>query len=75
MKRFEVGKRYSAFSPCDMNCTWEFEVVKRTEKMITISPTDNLEMFRRVKVHQDDRGEWATPLGSYSMCPVLRADE
>ena len=71
MKRFEVGKRYSAFSPCDMNCTWEFEVIKRTEKMITISPTEKV---RRVKVHQDDREEWATPLGSYSMCPVLRAE-
>ena len=81
MKRFEVGKRYWAFSPCDMSCTWEYEVIKRTEKMITLKPIEpewmreeNREKVRRVKVLTDNSDEeWARPLGSYSMCPILRA--
>jgi hypothetical protein len=41
MKRFEVGKRYWAFSPCDQSCTWEYEVIKRTDKMITLLPIED----------------------------------
>ena len=81
MKRFEVGKKYYMFSPCDQSCTWEYEVIKRTEKMITLKPIEpewmreeNREKVRRVKVLTDNSDEeWARPLGSYSMCPILRA--
>lgn len=80
MKKFEVGKRYFMFSPCDQSCTWEYEVVKRTDKTITLKPTDednlrpeNRSRIRRVKVHSELGEEWAKPLGSYSMCPMLRA--
>lgn len=82
MKKFEVGKRYSMFSPCDMNCTWEYEVIKRTAKMITLKPIEdarllpeNREKIRRVKILTDcgcDE-ECARPLGRYSMSPLLCA--
>jgi hypothetical protein len=81
MKRFEVGKRYWAFSPCDQSCTWEYEVIKRTDKMITLLPieddripAESRERIKRVKILTDDaEEEWARPLGKYSMCPMLRA--
>ena len=82
MKKFEVGKRYSMFSPCDQGCIWEYEVIKRTAKMITLLPIEddrilpeNREKIKRVKILTDDYSdeEWARPLGSYSMCPILRA--
>ena len=81
MKKFQVGKRYWMFSPCDQSCTWEYEVIKRTEKMITLKPIEpewmreeNREKVRRVKILTDNSDEeWARPLGSYSMCPILRA--
>jgi hypothetical protein len=81
MKRFEVGKRYWAFSPCDQSCTWEYEVIKRTDKMITLLPIEDdrippesRERIKRVKILTDDaEEEWARPLGKYSMCPMLRA--
>lgn len=82
MKRFEVGKQYTMFSPCDMSCTWEYEVIARTAKTMTLKPIEpdyireeNREKIRKVRILEDNYSdeEWARPLGSYSMCPVLRA--
>jgi hypothetical protein len=39
MQRFEVGKTYSCRSACDYECVWNYEVVKRTDKSITIKKT------------------------------------
>lgn len=83
MKKFEVGKTYSMFSPCDHDCIWEYKVIKRTDKMVTLQPvepdgtlSENQEKVRRVKILTDDYcdEEWARPLGHYSMCPILRAE-
>ena len=54
--------------------TWTFEAVARTAKFVTLQ--DGIGDLHRVKVHIDarDGGEWALPLGSYSMAPVIRAD-
>lgn len=80
MKRFEVGKQYTMFSPCDMGCTWEYEVIGRTAKTVLLKPIEpdwlreeNREKIKRVRIIVDGQEEWARPLGKYSMCPILRA--
>lgn len=72
MKKFEVGKVYWMFSPAQQSCTWEYKVVGRTNKMISLQPLEGGET-KRCKVSVDMDEEWAKPLGSYSMCPMLRA--
>lgn len=71
MTTFEIGKTYTCFSPCDQNCVWSFVVVKRTPCTITLRDKSGKEKRCRVSVYKNE--ETVYPLGSYSMCPVLRA--
>lgn len=75
--RFAPGETVTCRSVCDHNCVWTFEVIKRTAKFITIQdvtfPGRPAEKPVRVGVKTDDNGEWAMPMGSYSMAPVIRA--
>ena len=74
MKRFEVGKEYSARSSCDHNCVWKFKVVARTEKTVTLVGLNNNDGgVKRISKAYSDSGEAVLPLGRYSMAPVLRA--
>lgn len=68
---FAVG---SVYGTGHGDYTWMFEVVARTARFVTLR--DSVSELHRVKVHIDarDGGEWALPLGSYSMAPVIRAD-
>ena len=54
---------------------WTFEVVARTAKFVTLR--DRHGDTRRVKIHVSERSgepyEWALPLGTYSMAPVVWA--
>ena len=68
---FRVGGTYSATSVCNHNRVWTFEVISRTAKFITIRESDG-ETFR-VGVRSHDGEEWASPFGTYSMSPVIRA--
>lgn len=54
---------------------WTFEVVKRTAKFVTLRDVDTGDV-RRVGIRTDsvDGGEWALPLGTYSMAPAVRPD-
>ncbi len=72
-KTFEVGKTYWARSACDYNTVYEFKVLKRTAKSITIE-SDTWGKKSR-KVHHYDGREMAYPLGQYSMCPIISADK
>lgn len=36
MKRFEIGKIYSCFSPSNTDCRWWYKVVNRSAKTITV---------------------------------------
>ena len=69
--KFIPGYTYSATSPCDHECVWTFTVVARTAKFVTI---DDGEKLRRVGVKVSRDAEYALPFGSYSMCPVIRAE-
>lgn len=73
--KFEVGKQYYMNSPCDQSCIWEYEVVKRTEKSIWLKPVDEEGKIKRCKVTYQWGEEWAKPLGSYSMCPMLHSNK
>ena len=73
---FTTGNIYTAQSACDSNCVWSFIVIKRTAKFITIQdvtfPERPDEKPVRVGVKTGNDGEWAMPMGTYSMCPVIR---
>ena len=76
MRTFETGKAYSCSSVCDHNCVWTFEVVKRTDKTITLRLVPGpigkgLTTSHRVTSYND--AELIYPLGKYSMAPILTA--
>jgi hypothetical protein len=75
-EKFEVGKTYSTGEGRDY--VWRFRVTRRTAKFITISEIVNgyePEPPKRVGVKVGWGGnEYALPLGSYSMAPVISAD-
>lgn len=73
MTKFKVGEKYSMFSPCQYSCTWEYEVVKRTEKSVFLKATDDTYKDKVCRLKTDANGEYCYPLGRYSMCPVPRA--
>lgn len=72
MANFEIGKTYSTRSACDWECVFSFTVLRRTAKRITIE--DRHGQVRTVGVQNYGGDETAKPLGSYSMCPVIRAE-
>ena len=72
MKKFETGETYTARDGGGYR--WTFEVLGRTKCFVTIRETNaRPEETKRVRVKTDDEGEWALPLGSYSLAPVMRA--
>lgn len=78
--KFEVGKTYIAFSPCNTDARWELEVVSRTEKTITVTgdlpggkQTKKLRISIAPAGHYGILEETCKPLGDYSMSPILRA--
>lgn len=75
MKKFEVGKSYSMRSACDHNCVWTYTVTERTAQTITISDGKVSKKCRISKdVSEYRNAETVYPLGKYSMCPMLSAD-
>jgi len=73
MMKFEVGKKYDCSSICDGDCVFEFEVIKRTEKTVTIK--DSFGKEKRCKIYTENDEEYIYPLGKYSMCPTLRSSK
>lgn len=68
---FQVGQTYTAASACNSECVWHFTVTKRTAKFVTLTERSGETM--RVGVRAWDGEEWASPFGTYSMAPVIRA--
>ena len=72
--KFEVGSKYYCRSVGDADCRWEYTVVKRTEKTVTIDhPT--FEKPKRKKIDVWQGCETIRPEGNYSMAPILGADK
>lgn len=81
MKQFEVGKKYSMRSSCNHECVWTYKVVDRTASTVVLQqvmngqPRGDKARFRISKGISEHFGaESVKPLGSYSMCPILCAD-
>ncbi len=73
MTKFEEGKKYYCYSPCNSDRHYEFEVVKRTEKMLVIKDSDG--NMKRRKIDTRNEEEIVYPNGKYSMCLVLGSNE
>jgi hypothetical protein len=71
MTTFQIGKTYTTKSICDSNCIFSFEVLKRTEKTITIKDIFGEIVKRGVYLYEGN--EQCKPLGNYSMCPIISA--
>ena len=71
---FQTGKKYYTRSVGDYNCIYEYTVVSRTEKTITLS-NPSFEKPQRKKVYLYEGVEHCRPEGSYSMAPILGADK
>jgi len=67
-KMFIVGKTYYTRSPCDHDCVWGHSIKSRTNKFVTLGNGSRFKVFIWNGV------ETIKPQGSYSMCPILRAE-
>jgi hypothetical protein len=72
MTKFETGKIYKTRLIVDADCVISFEILKRTEKTVTIK--DMGEIVKRKIFIRDDR-EAIMPCGTYSMAPCLMATD
>lgn len=69
MTTFQAGKSYATRSICDHNCIIRVAVVSRTAK--TIKTADG----KTLRVSQYNGIEQVRPWGSYSMAPIVGADD
>jgi hypothetical protein len=75
MFKFEIGKEYATRLITDYDSKIAFKVLKRTDKTVTVigNLIDTPKTFR---VNTRYSGfEQIKPWGSYSMCPILSADD
>ena len=83
VSKFRVGKIYWMNSVCDSDCYWYYKVIRRTEKTVVLAQVNKVGMIRnaefkqcRINKKETERFgyESVSPLGKYSMSPVLSAD-
>lgn len=76
MKTFKTDTTYYTRSTCDHNCIFEYTVISRTNKTITIK--DKFNDVKKCRVNKkltEYKGiETILPEGNYSMCPIISAD-
>jgi hypothetical protein len=75
MTTFQIGKQYSTRLITDYDSKITFTVLKRTAKTVTIvgSLIDSPKAFKVNTKYSNF--EQIRPWGSYSMCPILSADD
>ena len=73
--KFEAGKTYwYSYVTDEDHAKIYLEIVSRTEKSAVIRH-DGEQTTQRKKIYTDENGdEWLRPNGTYSMCPVCRAN-
>ena len=81
MKKFEVGRNYSMRSACDHDCIWTYQVISRTDSTVVLQQVRNGQPCgdkARFRINKQLSGyynaEAVRPLGIYSMCPTLTAE-
>lgn len=76
MVKFKLNTLYEAYSPCNTDCRWIYNIIKRTEKTVTIcGDFVNGTKTKRLRVNTLNGVEYVKPLGTYSMAPTLYADD
>ena len=71
--KFETGKTYATRSNCNWDCIFKYTVVRRTAKCVWLQSYGKEITRRTIRVR--DGIELVSPEGSYSMSPVLGADD
>jgi hypothetical protein len=73
--RFEVGKSYYGRWVTNSDSIVAFRVVSRTEKSIRVDMlTGDEEKGKQLRITEYEGAENVSPLGSYSMAPIVSAD-
>lgn len=72
MSKFQAGKTYATRSACDHDCIIRVAVIRRTAKTITATVRGEEKTLR---VSEYDGVEQVKPWGSFSMAPIVSADE
>lgn len=72
---FEVGTTYTTRFIGDAQSILRYRVVRRSARFVTVQDITHGdgEQPVRIGIKVDREGEWALPMGSYAMAPVLRA--
>jgi hypothetical protein len=73
MPKFQAGKTYATRSVCDHDCIIRVAVVSRTAKTITADCGHR--GVKTLRVSEYDGVEQVKPWGSYSMAPIVSADD
>lgn len=75
IKQFEINKTYSHNFIGDSDLYFFFKITKRTKKSVWIENTKRQEPIQRkvIRLHEDV--EYISPMGNYSMSPILRAND
>jgi hypothetical protein len=70
--KFETGKTYGTPSGSDLGTILKITILKRTAKTIT---TKTMGRVVNLRVKEFDGVETVRPWGSYSMCPIVSAED
>jgi len=70
MKMFREGQTVASRSICDSDCIFRGEILKRTEKTVTVKTVQGV---KRCKIHIYDEEEFIYPFGQYSMAAIFKA--
>jgi len=79
IKKFEVGKTYTAVAICDSEIIYSGKVVRRTAMTVTFDFGD-CRGIRTIRINKK-LTEWKNgvegvyPFGQHSMCPIFYANE
>ena len=73
--KFQVNKTYSTRSVCDHNCIFSITVLSRTAKTIKIKDLHDSNSVKTLRISEWEGVEQVKPLGSYSMAPIIGADD
>jgi ribosomal protein S8 len=70
--KFQIGHTYYDRSACDHECIFEFTILARTAKTVTINNRGKISK-RGLNVYNGI--EQFKPFGTYSMCAIVSADK
>lgn len=72
MTKFEAGRTYYTRSICDHNCIFSMTVTSRTAKTIKAEVGGKAKTLRITTIFGMEE---VSPLGRYSMSPIIKADD